>query len=275
MSEEIRQRILKAAAECFKHQGYIGTTVAEICQSAGVAPATFYRYFHSKRDLFDAAGIPDSATGDSPRRREILEAALKVFSQKSYHGATMTEIAARAGVARATLYSQFATKKALLRELLQENPMNELVHQLNAHVASRAGQYPEADPRRNLEFLALQFLRFFRDERRVALLRLIVGEGISHPPLQRAYHRMVSTGANAFSKFLSAMIPELEDPLFTARVFIGGLLTFVLSQQVMPGTPLPLPTPEDIAQRVAALFFSGILPEHREEAMLSPGIASS
>jgi hypothetical protein len=82
---------------------------------------------------------------------------------------------------------------------------------------------------------------------------------------------MVCSGTDAFSKFLSAMIPGLEDSLFTARVFIGELLTFVLSQQVMPGTPLPLLTPEDIAQQVAALFFSGIRPEHREEAMLSRG----
>jgi AcrR family transcriptional regulator len=48
------------------------------------------------------------------RRRQILEAALDVFSQKGYGEATMPDIAKEAGVAVGTIYLYFPSKRDLL-----------------------------------------------------------------------------------------------------------------------------------------------------------------
>jgi AcrR family transcriptional regulator len=62
---------------------------------------------------------------DSPRRsqqaaatrREILEAALRLFEQRGYTATTMAAIAAEAGVALKTVYLAFQTKRGLLLAL--------------------------------------------------------------------------------------------------------------------------------------------------------------
>ncbi len=51
-AEETRTRILDAAAVGFAEQGYDGTSVAEICDRAGVSKGAFYHHFPSKQALF-------------------------------------------------------------------------------------------------------------------------------------------------------------------------------------------------------------------------------
>lgn len=50
--EETRARILDAAAAGFAEQGYDGTSVAQICDRAGVSKGAFYHHFSSKQALF-------------------------------------------------------------------------------------------------------------------------------------------------------------------------------------------------------------------------------
>jgi AcrR family transcriptional regulator len=50
--EETRAQLIRAAAEAFAEQGYDATSVAEICQRAGVSKGAFYHHFDSKQDLF-------------------------------------------------------------------------------------------------------------------------------------------------------------------------------------------------------------------------------
>ncbi len=50
--EETRERILAAAEECFARQGYEATSVAEICQQAGVSKGAFFHYFPTKQAVF-------------------------------------------------------------------------------------------------------------------------------------------------------------------------------------------------------------------------------
>lgn len=54
------------------------------------------------------------------RRQAILEAALRVFSNSSYDGATTAEIAREAGVSEPILYRHFASKRELYVACLEE-----------------------------------------------------------------------------------------------------------------------------------------------------------
>lgn len=61
------------------------------------------------------------------RRISILNAALKVFSEKGYNGASISNIAEQAGISKGLLYTYFKSKEDLLDELLIYglNKMNE------------------------------------------------------------------------------------------------------------------------------------------------------
>jgi len=54
------------------------------------------------------------------RRRELVEAALRVFSEGSYAGATTAQIAREAGVSEPILYRHFASKRELYCACLNE-----------------------------------------------------------------------------------------------------------------------------------------------------------
>jgi len=51
-SEETKQNILSAAEVCFAQGGYDETSVAQICQAAGVSKGAFYHHFESKQSVF-------------------------------------------------------------------------------------------------------------------------------------------------------------------------------------------------------------------------------
>jgi len=54
------------------------------------------------------------------KRRRILQAAVKVFAQKGYHGAKVAAIARRADVADGTIYLYFRNKEDILISLFDE-----------------------------------------------------------------------------------------------------------------------------------------------------------
>lgn len=52
------------------------------------------------------------------REQEILDAAIKVFSEKGYNAATTSEISREAGIAEGTLFRYFKNKKALIKRIV-------------------------------------------------------------------------------------------------------------------------------------------------------------
>lgn len=53
-SEETRSHILQSALTLFSRNGYDATSVAEICQAAGVSKGAFYHHFSSKQTVFQS-----------------------------------------------------------------------------------------------------------------------------------------------------------------------------------------------------------------------------
>ena len=91
-------------------------TMDELAGAAGVAVRTLYRQFGSRQALLREAGC---APRPSARQR-ILDAALDEVGRNGLAKLAMDDLAATAGVSRATLYRLFPGKSALFDELLRE-----------------------------------------------------------------------------------------------------------------------------------------------------------
>ena len=52
--EERREQVLRSAMEVFAHKGYHATSVGDIIKRAQIARGTFYLYFETKRQIFEA-----------------------------------------------------------------------------------------------------------------------------------------------------------------------------------------------------------------------------
>jgi len=120
----------------------------------------------------------------SERRAAILAAALDEFSARGFASARLDDVAARAGVAKGTIYLYFRDKESLFQELVR------------AMVSPIVGAI-ETAPLRDLpiravaEMIAAVFVREIFATRRKDVLRLIIAEGPRFPKLAEFYYREV------------------------------------------------------------------------------------
>jgi AcrR family transcriptional regulator len=88
-------------------------------------------------------------------RRQILEAARKLFMERGYAGATAEAIAAEAGVAAQTIYAIFKNKKRILISLMNVSPttgvedLTPMAERANVQAVAQ-----EHDQRRQLQMFA-------------------------------------------------------------------------------------------------------------------------
>lgn len=86
----------------------------EFAAAAGVAVRTLYRLFGSREALLREAGCAPEPSA----RQRILDAALTQVGRQGLAELSMDDLAATAGVSRATLYRLFPGKSALFGELI-------------------------------------------------------------------------------------------------------------------------------------------------------------
>jgi AcrR family transcriptional regulator len=119
------------------------------------------------------------------RRQAILKAALAEFAAHGFEAARLDDVAARAGVAKGTLYLYFHDKQALFEALVRD-----AVSPLLEHMG-RIAAAPDIPPLQAIEtFFALFQAEVLGTERKL-LLRLIMAEGPRFPAIAEFYYREV------------------------------------------------------------------------------------
>lgn len=53
LKDEVRKNILEEALKEFKQMGYKGTSIRNIAKNSETSAGNFYKYFHSKDDLYE------------------------------------------------------------------------------------------------------------------------------------------------------------------------------------------------------------------------------
>jgi AcrR family transcriptional regulator len=109
---------LAAAGQARQDQGrdgLAGLSMEELAAAAGISRATLYRLFGSQQHLLQALGLAPPPMV----RSRILDTALELVGRHGLAELSMDELAARAGVSRATLYRLFPGKAALFAELVR------------------------------------------------------------------------------------------------------------------------------------------------------------
>jgi AcrR family transcriptional regulator len=87
----------------------------ELAAAAGISRATLYRLFGSQQNLLQDLGLAPPPMV----RSRVLDTALDLVGRHGLAELSMDELAARAGVSRATLYRLFPGKAALFAELVR------------------------------------------------------------------------------------------------------------------------------------------------------------
>ncbi|MDQ7093155.1 TetR/AcrR family transcriptional regulator [Desulfosporosinus sp. PR] len=187
------------------------------------------------------------------RRRDILGAALSVFSENGYKGATTAEIARRAGVAEGTIFRHFATKKELLTAVLEPKVIEGLIVLDQEH--------REGNPK--------DFFRCFLKDRleliqeNVGLFRLMFAEAQYHSEVREALFKgILGPGMSVIKPWFDKGVTQgIFKPLPfipTMRSFIGMIMFYGVFNYVFPGLS-PEKTLEEAVDHISELFLHGLV----------------
>ncbi|WP_202872807.1 TetR/AcrR family transcriptional regulator [Kribbella capetownensis] len=178
--------------------------------------------------------------GRTPRkRRAILAAAAEVFLQHGYLGASMDEVAAKAGVSKQTVYKQFENKERLFAEIVLGTSDQLMDGLAQAYAETLEGA---TDPREALRALARRLLDSLTAGSVLQLRRLVIAEADRFPEVCGAWF---TTG---FEKSLEALgealtrlterglLRELEDPTLAAYQFAGLVMYKPMNRAMFAGT---------------------------------------
>lgn len=116
----------------------------------------------------------DEATGEAEDKRDkrarILDAAVEMFLDKGFDKTLMTEVAARAGVAKQTIYAYYHDKTGLFRAVIDHSAS--LLDVNLDHILADS----ESTPEQKLHHVATALLKATTRENHLALLRVLLTE---------------------------------------------------------------------------------------------------
>lgn len=202
-------------------------------------------------------------------QRRILTAALEVFSERGYAGASTAAIAERAGVAEKTLFAQFKSKSELLSRTLRPS----VLVLIEPRAIARVQELMSAARGSLTELLgALMRDRIELASRHRKKLKLAAHETLLHPELMVGFRdsfleRVAPLAAIALADLRAR--GELRDdvaPRTLVRIVVSTILGYALSRFVL-GIEEDANDEEEIA-RVVDVLVNGLAPRprHRHES---------
>lgn len=109
----------------------------------------------------------------------ILRAALELFVERGVEGASMEQIAKRAGVGKLTVYRRWSTKEDLIAQAVEES--------VGAEVAPSAAEVQDLSPQDIIERALPAAAEMVANPEFRALVARMMGSAVSHPELMAIY----------------------------------------------------------------------------------------
>src|SRR6202451_2519246 len=199
----------------------------------------------------------------APERRSlILQGAMRVFAERGYADASMTEIAHASGVTAAVIYDHFASKQDLHGALLEEQ-----TDALLAYVGGAlAGAGPE--PEQLMRAGVGAFFAFIQAH--PFAWRLIFRDPPADPAIAAVHERIQERATQAISVFLDATAPDLlrADAVREQTLdMFAQMLKMSLNGMAAWWYEHPSNTREELVERVLEFCWKGL--EHLASATRS------
>jgi TetR/AcrR family transcriptional repressor of mexJK operon len=170
------------------------------------------------------------------RHREIREAAIGVFLANGYDGATMEDIAVRAGVSKQTVYKHFDDKQNLFAEIVLST-----TDEMDALVGLIAERLTEtSDLAKDLGYLAESFLTALMQPRVLRLRRLVISSADRFPEIatawyEKGFERALGALSNSFRALADRQLLDVDDPATAAEHFVGLLFWIPINKAMFTG----------------------------------------
>lgn len=191
------------------------------------------------------------------RRDQIIDAAMRIYSQKGFTRATNKDIAREAGITPGLIYYYFESKEALLKAIIETRSPAQLLTTLPP-------QALELPPQLFLRMLILRALSIIESEQLIQLVRMLLPEMVHNSELTLVASSMIQRILEFLGSYFVKQVGKGAlrplDGVLTAQVTIGSVLAFVLRRQIICDPVALEYTHEQIAEAVSEIVLQGILP---------------
>lgn len=185
------------------------------------------------------------------KRRDILDAAFRLFLIKGFAGTTIEEVAAEAGVSKQTVYAHFSGGEDGVKDTLFRAMVEAEVGQRDRQPHYLEGTLADTDDlQRDLRTYARHHLRLVMTPELVSLRRMLIGEAERFPGLAESWYvngpaQSFETFATWFSALDDRGLLEIPDPMMAAQTFNWLVLSTPLNEAMALGTSGPAVTDLD------------------------------
>ncbi len=183
-------------------------------------------------------------------REAIVEAAEPLFMKNGFGAVSMDELADAAGVARRTLYNQFAGKEEIFREMLLR---------VSAQIegALPPGIETRGDVGEVLRLIATEIARLHARPGYLGFFRMVVADSRQFPWIAQAFAAVMDPMMERFARYLGYLtelaILYCPNPMFAAHQFTGLLNENSLWPMLM-GREGALASAEDVVEETVHMF---------------------
>jgi TetR/AcrR family transcriptional regulator, mexJK operon transcriptional repressor len=198
--------------------------------------------------VVDRAGKPDPKTS---KRSSILNAAADIFLNGGYLGASMDDIASKAGVAKQTVYAHFSTKRDLFVAMVST-----LSNQASDRVHIGVPEFRDGDDLEHyLRDYAIRQLEIVLTAPIVRLRRLVIGEVSRFPELGEALYsggpaRAIMSLASIFERLAARGVLKVQNPSLAASQFNWLVMAAPLNRAMLLGDDA-IPSGSELRQHAA------------------------
>jgi len=214
----------------------------------------------------EANGLrPASRMAAEDRRQQILEVAVKLFSQKGFRGTTTKEIALAAGVNEAIIFRHFTTKSDLYAAIIDGKAGSANVKAVQNAIKEAVDS--GGDDRKLFESVAFHLLEFHEhDDTAMRLLLYSALEG--HELAEMIFRNHISKAQRQLADYVKRRISEgafrRVDPGLAVRGFLGMIINHVMHKKFFKydGNEVLGITNRQIAERITEFFLASMTNRH-------------
>jgi TetR/AcrR family transcriptional regulator of autoinduction and epiphytic fitness len=194
------------------------------------------------------AAVPAARRGGS--REAIVDAAQRLFLERGFGSVSMDELAEAAGLARRTLYNQFASKEEIFREMLLRAS-----RQLES--AFPPGIETQGEVEEVLRRIAQLILELHKNPEYLGFLRMVVADSRQFPWIAEEFAAVMDPQTERLVRLLAHLtsmgVLNCRNPILAAHQFMGALNDLSLWPWMLGRERLPVPD-EEVVEETIRMF---------------------
>lgn len=183
-------------------------------------------------------------------REAIVDAAQGLFLKRGFGSVSMDELADAAGLARRTLYNQFASKEEIFREMLLR-----ISRQLESILPP--GIETQGEVEEVLRLIARVILELHKNPEYLGFLRMVVADSRQFPWIAEEFAAVMDPQTERLARLLAHLtsvgVLNCRNPILAAHQFMGALNDLSLWPWMLGRERLPVPD-EEVVEETVRMF---------------------